>query len=166
MNMTKKMVLAAVVLPLTLGTASVFAYGGGKGQYKRSDDECGRGADRGIMQQLDLTADQQAKLKEMRGANRDQMKNEFKGQKQAQMQAHHAKVQALVLADNFDEAAANELAKEMVDQQVSHRVKMLEKRHDMLSVLTPEQKVKFQELQQERMQKCMANGPKKMKKNG
>lgn len=118
------------------------------------------------MQQLDLTADQQAKLKEMRGANRDQMKNEFKGQKQAQMQAHHAKVQALVLADNFDEAAANELAKEMVDQQVSHRVKMLEKRHDMLSVLTPEQKVKFQELQQERMQKCMANGQKKMKKNG
>lgn len=34
MNMTKKMVLAAVVLPLTLGTASVFAYGGVKGNTK------------------------------------------------------------------------------------------------------------------------------------
>ncbi|NNN48561.1 CpxP family protein [Vibrio sp. 2-2(8)] len=163
MKMAKKLVLAAVILPLTLSTASVFAFGG-KEQHKGPNYECG-GFDRGMMQQLDLTSDQQAKLKGMREANREAMKGEHKGQRQAKMKAHHDKVQALVLAENFDAAAANELAKEMVDQQVAHRVKMLEKRHDMMSVLTPEQKAKLQTLQQDRMQKCMENGPKHMKKN-
>jgi len=156
MKMAKKLVLAAVVLPLTLGTASAFAFGG-KDHKKGGHGECGGGFDRGIMRQLDLTDAQKDQLKEMRESGKQQMKANFKENfetRQAGMQAHHAKVQALVLADNFDEAAANDLAKSMVEQQTERKVKMLEKQHQMLSVLTPEQKAKFAELQQERAGKC------------
>lgn len=169
MNTAKKMVLAAVVLPLTLGTASAWAFGGGgKDNHKGPRDECRGGLDRGIMRQLDLTEEQQAQLKEMREAGRDEMKAQFKENfesHQAQMQAHRASVQALVLADTFDQAAAQELAKQMVDQQTERRVKMLEKEHKMLSVLTPEQKAKFVELQQERATECGEKMQKRMNKN-
>ncbi|CAK4069874.1 MULTISPECIES: CpxP family protein [Vibrio] len=156
MKMAKKLVVAAVVLPLTLGTASAFAFGG-KDHKKGGHGECGGGFDRGMMRQLDLTDAQKEQLKEMREAGKQEMKANFKGnfsERQAEMQAHHAKVQQLVLADNFDQAAADELAKAMVEKQTERKVKMLEKQHQMLSILTPEQKAKFTELQQERMGKC------------
>ena len=157
MKTAKKLVLAAVVLPLTLGTASAFAFGG--------KDHKGH---RGIMRQLDLTDAQKDQLKEMREANKAEMKAKFADGKEARMaerQAHHEKVQALLLADNFDAAAANDLAKEMVEKQTERRVKMMEKKHQMLSVLTPEQKTKFVELQKERQQKCGEKMQKRMEKH-
>ncbi|MGF1843668.1 CpxP family protein [Vibrio clamense] len=163
MKNAKKIILAAVVLPLTLGTASAFAFGGGKGHHKGPDGKCG-GFDKGMMRQLDLTDEQRDQLKEMREAGRKEMKGKY-AEKRAEMQTHHAKVQALVLADNFDEAAANDLAKEMVEQQSERRVQMMKKKHEMFSVLTAEQKAKVQELQQERMQECSAKMEKRMKNN-
>ncbi|RTZ13871.1 periplasmic repressor CpxP [Vibrio aquaticus] len=156
MKLAKKLVLAAVVVPLTLGTASAFAFGG-KDHKKGGHGECGGGFDRGIMRKLDLTDAQKDQLKEMREAGKTEMKAKFKDNFEvhhAEMQAHKAKVQELVLADNFDQAAANELAKAMVEKQTERKVKMLEKQHKMLSVLTPEQKTKFVELQSERAEKC------------
>ncbi|OZT82433.1 stress adaptor protein CpxP, partial [Vibrio sp. 03_296] len=73
------MVLAAVVLPLTLGTASAFAFGGGKGHHKGPDGECGMGMERGMMRQLDLTDAQKEQLDAMRGSNRAQMKEMHQG---------------------------------------------------------------------------------------
>lgn len=166
MKTAKKLVLAAVVLPLTLGTASAFAFGGK--DHKGHRGECGMGMDRGIMSQLDLTDAQKDQLKEMREANKAEMKAKFADGHEARMaerQAHHDKVQALLLADNFDEAAANDLAKEMVEKQTERRVKMMEKKHQMLSVLTPEQKTKFVELQKERQQKCGEKMQKRMEKH-
>lgn len=157
MKMTKKLVLAAAALPLMLGTASAYAFGGGdKGDHKGMHGKCG-GFDKKVMRQLDLTDAQKEQLKEMREANRAEMKAKHAGNKSdkmAQMKAHHEKVQALVLADNFDEAAANDLASQMVEKQTERRVKMMEKKHQMLSVLTPEQKTKYVELQKERHQEC------------
>src|SRR5690606_23694751 len=109
--------------------------------------------------ELNLTDAQKEQLDSMRQAGRKEMKAQFKGKfadNQAERQAQHAKVQALVLADTFDANAANELAKEMAAKQAERRVQMLEKQHQMLSVLTPEQKAKFVELQNERMQECGA----------
>ncbi|MEX0335601.1 CpxP family protein [Vibrio tubiashii] len=156
MKMAKKLVVAAVVLPLTLGTASAFAFGGKDGK-KGGHGECGGGFDRGIMRQLDLTDAQKDQMKEMREASKQEMKTAFKENfeaRHAEMQAQKEKVQALVLAENFDQAAANELAKTMVEKQTERKVKMLEKQHQMLSILTPEQKTKFVELQKERSAKC------------
>ncbi|MCV5275778.1 CpxP family protein, partial [Escherichia coli] len=87
----KKLVLAAVVLPLTLGAASAFAYGG-KNHHKGPRDECGMGMDRGVMRQLDLTDAQKDQLKEMREANKAEMKSKLADGKEARMaerQAHH-----------------------------------------------------------------------------
>ena len=168
MKMTKKLVLAAAALPLVFGTASAYAYGGGdKGDHKGMHGKCG-GFDKKIMRQLDLTDAQKDQLKEMREANKAEMKAKFADGHEARMaerQAHHDKVQALLLADNFDEAAANDLAKEMVEKQTERRVKMMEKKHQMLSVLTPEQKTKFVELQKERQQKCGEKMQKRMEKH-
>lgn len=166
MNMTKKLVLAVAVLPLALGTASAYAFGGKDGK-KGGKGECG-GFDRGIMRQLDLTDAQQEQMKEMRQANKEEMKAAFKENfetRYAEKQAEKAKVQELVLADNFDQAAANELAKSMVEQQTERKVKMLEKQHQMLSILTPEQKAKFVELQGERAEKCQEKMQKRMNKS-
>ena len=156
MKMTKKLVLAAVVLPLTLGTASAFAFGG-KDHKKGGHGECGGGFDRGMMSQLDLTDAQQDQFKQMRSEGKQAMKAEFKQnfqQRHAQKQAHQAQVHQLLLADNFDQAAANELAKQMVEQQTERKVKRLEKQYQMMSILTPEQKNKLVELQQQRSEQC------------
>jgi protein CpxP len=166
MKSAKKIVLAAVVLPLTLGAAGAFAYGG-KDQQKGPRDECGPGMDRGIMRQMDLTDVQKEQLQSFRDANRAEMKGKNAAERdarRAERQAYHAKMQALVLADSFDEAQANALAKEMVEKQTERRVKMLEKKHQMLSVLTPEQKAEFVKLQNERMQQCGERMQKRMTK--
>ncbi|MFA0088502.1 CpxP family protein [Vibrio sp. 10N.261.51.F12] len=161
MKLAKKLVLAAAVLPLTFATASALAYGGqgdhhGKGG-KGSDGQCG-GLDRKVFSQLDLTDAQKDQMKEMRQSMKSDKKSK-RGEnveaKMAEMQARHQKMQDLVLADTFDADAANALASEMVAQQTERRVKMMEKQHEMLSILTAEQKTKLKEVQQERMQKCV-----------
>ncbi len=166
MKSAKKLVLAAVVLPLTLGTAGAFAYGG-KNQQKGPRDECGPGMDRGIMRQLNLTDAQKDQLQTLRNEHRDEMRGKNSADRdarRAERQAYHAKVQELVLADTFDEAQATALAKEMVEKQTERRVQMLEKRHQMLNILTPEQKTEFVKLQGERMQECSDRMQKRMNK--
>ncbi|MCG9599202.1 CpxP family protein [Vibrio sp. Isolate25] len=153
MKTAKKLILAAVILPLTLGTASAFAFGG-KDHKKGHHGEFG--FDRGIMRQLDLTDAQKEQMKVLRETSKTEMKAEFKQNfetRHAEMQANKEKLQALVLADTFDKVAANELAKQMIEQQTARKVKMLEKQHQMLSILTPEQKTKYVELQKERAEK-------------
>ncbi|MEZ8291044.1 CpxP family protein [Vibrio sp. 10N.237.312.B06] len=168
MKMTKKLVLVAAALPLMLGTASAFAYGGGdKGDHKGMHGKCG-GFDKKVMRQLDLTDAQKAELKEMREANRAEMKAKHSGNKadkMAQMKAHHEKVQDLILADTFDEAAANDLASQMVEKQTERRLTMLKKQHQMMSVLTPEQKTQLKEIQQDSMAKCADKMEKRMNKD-
>ncbi len=166
MKPAKKLMLAAVVLPLTLGSAGAFAFGG-KGQNKGPRDECGPGMDRAIMRQLDLTDAQKDQLTALRDAKREEMRNKNaadRDTRQAERQAYHAKVQALVLADNFDEAQATALATEMVEKQTERRVEMLQKRHQMLNILTPEQKTEFVKLQDERIQECGVRMQKRMSK--
>lgn len=156
MKMVKKLAVAAVILPLTLGTASAFAFGG-KDHKKGGHGECGGGFNPKMMRKLDLTDAQKEQLKELREAGKTEMKANFKANaevRHAEMQAHRAKVQELVLAESFDQEAASELAKAMVEKQTERKVKMLEKQHQMLSILTPEQKTQFVELQNERAENC------------
>ncbi|MGF1711633.1 CpxP family protein [Vibrio kagoshimensis] len=165
MKMTKKLVLAATALPLMLGTASAYAFGGGdKGHHEGFKGKCG-GFDKKIMRKLDLTDAQKDQLKEMREAGREEMKGK-RAEKMANMQQHQEKVQALVLADTFDEAAATELATQMVEKQAERRVAMLKKQHQVMSILTEEQKAEFQDIQQKRMQKCTEKMEKHMSKQG
>ncbi|PJE54975.1 CpxP family protein [Marinomonas polaris] len=154
MKMAKKLILASVVLPLVLST-SAFAFGGK--DHKGPQEECRPGLDRGMMKELNLTDSQKEQFKTLRQANKEEMKERFNDKKEqgekARM-AHFDKVNSLLMADKFDPAKATELAQEMSDKQVKRQVDMLSKQHKMLSILTPEQKTKFIELQKERMEDC------------
>jgi protein CpxP len=83
------------------------------------------------------------------------MKASF-GEQHAAMQANHQKMQTLLLAADFDENAVRELAQQMSEQQTERRVTMLKKRHEMLNILTAEQKAKYQQLQADRAEQCQA----------
>ena len=154
MKMAKKLILASVVLPLVLST-SAFAFGGK--DHKGPQEECRPGLDRGMMKELNLTDSQKEQFKTLRQANKEEMKERFNDKKEqgekARM-AHFDKVNSLLMADKFDPAKATELAQEMSDKHVKRQVDMLSKQHKMLSILTPEQKTKFIELQKERMEDC------------
>lgn len=160
MTRFKKTMVMAIVLPMVLGSASVLAYGGGGGKhnggYHGGKGMCGNGPEgRQIFRELDLTAEQQQQMKEQRQANRQAMQD-YASAHRAVMRANHLQMQELLLAKDFDEAAVRELASKMSEQQVEHRVAMLKKRHEMLNILTPEQKKQYQALQAERAEQCAA----------
>lgn len=151
----KKSLVVLIVAPLALGSMSALAashsgqqHGGKHGQ------QCGMGMERGIWKQLDLTDAQKTQLKELRQKDRQAMKEGFKAHK-GEMKANHEKMQQLVMADDFDQAAVTSLAQNMANQRVEGQVKMAKARHDMFSVLTPEQKQAFTKLKGEQHQQCM-----------
>lgn len=150
----KRSVAIVLAMPLMLG--SVYAMADNhKGHHGDRDDCGGPRADHGIFRSLDLTDAQKEKMRSLRESNRDTMREQMMQGREA-MQANHDKMQALMLADNFDENAVRELAKQMSDQQIDRRVAMMKKRHDMLNILTPEQKTQYKKLQAERQVECMA----------
>ncbi|MGF1724531.1 CpxP family protein [Photobacterium nomapromontoriensis] len=156
MTSFKKTLALVIALPLALGSASALAYGGGKQHHDQGGkNSCGMKSGHAMFRGLDLTDTQKKEMKALRQANRDTMRSEIASH-HAEMQAQHQKIQQLVLADNFDESAVRALAEQMTEQQVDRRVSMLKQRHDMLQILTPDQKVKYQQLQAERSEQCQA----------
>ncbi|NOI66245.1 CpxP family protein [Vibrio sp. 99-8-1] len=170
MNKTKKIVIAAAVLPMMFATASAYAFGGKDGGRGMDRDgfggKCG-GMDRGMLRDLDLTDEQKDQFQDLRQAKRDEMRGKFsenQAEFQAEMKAYQAEVQDLVLAADFDQQKAQELAATMVEKQTERRVAMLQARHEMMNILTDEQKAKVKELQQERMEQCSERMERKMSK--
>ncbi|CAH0524425.1 CpxP family protein [Vibrio hippocampi] len=159
MKFAKKLVIAATVLPLAFGSVTAMAKGGPGGQKggMGKGEQC-MDVSKGMFRQLDLTDEQQEQLKELRNASREARRAERSGDvevKKAEMMARHSQMQSVLLADTFDAQAAQSLATEMVEKQAQRRVGKMEQQHKMLSVLTAEQKTKLQELQQQRLEKCM-----------
>ncbi|MEZ8141265.1 CpxP family protein [Enterovibrio sp. FF113] len=139
MKLSKRIVATIIALPLMMGSMSVMAAGGkhndGEGMHGGKSMMGGKHLLRGI----DLTDAQKEELKTLREQNRDAMKAN-KGAMKAGMMAERQEMQSLLLADNFDEAQVRELAQKMADQQVERRVSMMKRQHEMLNILTPEQK--------------------------
>lgn len=155
MKMTKKIVIAAAALPMIFATASAYAFGGKGGPDM--DGHRGKGGDKfmKLVRQLDLTEEQKDQFRDMREAKRDEMqanREANRDARQAEMKAQFSAVQDLVLADDFDQAKAEELAAVMVEKQTERRVQMLAQKHEMLSILTDEQKEELKVLQAERME--------------
>ncbi|RNF53007.1 periplasmic repressor CpxP [Marinomonas hwangdonensis] len=150
MKMAKKLILASLVLPLAISAGSAFAYGGK--DHRGSHNDCRSGMDRSMMKDLNLTDDQKTQLKELRRANKDTMKRG--GKEQTQQEAHRNQLNELLLADNFDTTKAKALAEQMSDTHTERQVEKLSKQHQMLSVLTPEQKTQFIEQQKNHMDEC------------
>ncbi|MGK0250068.1 MAG: protein CpxP [Oleispira sp.] len=158
MALFKKALVIAIALPMALGSASALAFGGGNhhgGNHYGGKGGCGMQDGRKVFSQLDLTDAQKEQMQSMREANRDEMKSK-RLEKRTAMKANHDKIQELVLASDFDENAARDLALQMSEAQIEGRVARLEKRHEMLNILTPEQKATYQTLQAERVEQCQA----------
>ncbi|CZF80217.1 CpxP family protein [Grimontia marina] len=156
MKFSKSIAATVIALPLMMGSMSAMAFGGkhhgGEGMHG------GKGMmGKHLLRGVDLTDEQKAELKTLREQKREAMKAN-KGEFRTQMMAERQQMQELMLADNFDEAAVRALAEKMVDQRVERRIAMVKSQHEMMSILTPEQKVQVKENMEkmaERMQKRM-----------
>ena len=160
MNMAKKLIIASVVLPLALSATGVLASGGKHHQGRH--EECRPGLDRGMMKELNLTDSQKEQFKTLRQANKKEMKDRFEGKSEQRNEMREVQVEKLnnlLLADKFDPAKATEIAQEKSNKQVERQVQMLSKQHKMFSILTPEQKEQFVELQKERLEDCADDMP-------
>ncbi len=152
--------MGALILPLAIGSTNALAKGGKKG-------ECKMGFERGIFRKIDLTEEQKTQIKDMM----EQRRESCKVQKEAQREAHMAEKKALkanehklILADSFDEQQANELATQMIDAHKSRYVESLKARHELMSLLTDEQKAQVEQLMAERMEKAGERSGKHNKK--
>lgn len=149
MTMLKKTLMFAVALPMVLGSMSAFAakdHHGMKGHH----------GERHIMKQLDLTDAQKDEMKALRQQNKEKMKSQ-RHQHRAERQTAHKALDKLLLASDFDEPAVRDLVQRMSEKQIEHRVERLKHRHQMLSVLTTEQKAKYTELKQQKAKKHLMN---------
>jgi protein CpxP len=145
MNTLTKVILAAVVLPFTLGSMNVFAgyqnhHGGG--QWGNQCSECQRYDQRGMFRTLNLTPEQQNQLTALRQKHWEQ--------RQTRMQNYHQEMTPILLAKSFDEKAAQTLAGKMENVRIDRRVEMMRQRHEMLNILTPEQQKQWRKMFQER----------------
>lgn len=161
MKMAKKMILAAVILPITLGSAVALAAGGGygPGQGRGFGGDCGRGGlmNPTIFAQLNITPEQKAQMAELRMQQRDGMQAQRAG-RQAEMRAFRQQQRDLVMSADFDEAAAQQLAEQMVQRHVNQSVAMMKQRNAMMNVLTADQKAKLTAIQQDRANECALFG--------
>jgi protein CpxP len=116
-----------------------------------------------MMKELNLTDSQKEQFKTLRQANKEEMKERFKGEQPEQRgelrEGRAKKLNNLLLADKFDPAKATAIAQENSNKQVERQVQMLSKQHKMLSILSPEQKKQFVELQKERLEECSDDMP-------
>ncbi|GAD80903.1 Spy/CpxP family protein refolding chaperone [Vibrio ezurae] len=162
MAMNKKWLAVAMMVPLTLGSTAVMANGkkgGDKGAKECRVQMQGKQAFRG----LDLTDAQKTELKTIREEVRASKKANGENKRQ-QMKAMKDQEQQLVLAANFDEAKAKELASSMVAERTAMKVEQMRTTHRMMNVLTAEQKQKLVEKRAEKAQKCEQKMQKKMEK--
>ena len=92
---------------------------------------------------VELTDAQKTQLKTLREQNGAALKAAREANK-AENQANRLQQGQLVFAENFDEAAARALATSTVEKRVAQRVAMMKSQHEVVKILTPEQKAQVQ----------------------
>lgn len=151
MKLSKKVVLAALVLPLTFGALTANAKG-----HRGHGGQCGD-FNLKMLRQLDLTDEQVTEIKALKKEAKEAMKSYIADNKddiKAQKESQRADVKALLLADSFDEQKAREIAVNKADNHVERGVKKMELFHKMIQVLNDEQKAELVELQAEKLERC------------
>lgn len=138
MKITTRLTAAAIALPLILISASVFAFPG-KDHKDNGGMQCKKMHDKNMLAGIDLSQAQENQIEAMRKNNREQRKGN-RQEMMTQKAAEHKQMQTLLLAPDFNEKEIRALAEKSVNQQLTHRMSMLKQRHDMLNILTPQQK--------------------------
>ncbi|SEA05286.1 Spy/CpxP family protein refolding chaperone [Alkalimonas amylolytica] len=118
---------------------------GMKQDFSRQDSRYHRhGAGGHGYRQLALSDEQTQQLQALRQAQRAQHGD------RAEQRAQRQQLQQLVQADNFDATAARLLLEQRQQQQLEHQLAMLEFRHQLWQLLTPEQREQWQQSKSER----------------
>lgn len=136
MKTSTRFLSAIIAIPLMIGSSVALADGHGQKGPKAPNGI------QAFFKDLDLTAEQQKQIKDIRKKMRQEQQTDKKAQ-QAERQADKQAIQALILSDTFDEAKAKALATKMANDQAENRVEKLRLQQQMFSILTPEQKTKF-----------------------
>ncbi|MGF1763542.1 Spy/CpxP family protein refolding chaperone [Aliivibrio kagoshimensis] len=156
-TLTKKIMIGAIAFPLMLGSTAALAFGGGNGGGHHGGGmkggKCEMMSGKRALKQVDLTDAQQTEFKTLMETHRSAMKER---QPNSELQQLKQQMNTLLLAADFNEVEVRDLATQMSSLQVDRKVEMAQKRHQMLNILTEEQKVQYQEAQQQMMDKCQA----------
>lgn len=148
----KKILLAAVVLPLTFSIAHA-KNGQGGNAHKMPLKE--------MLQQLDLTEKQELEVKTIMKSYRTEMKKgNVKG-------AFHDANMEIMKADKFDDDKAQSLIDAMFAQKKAKKLKKMQMKHEIYHSLTVEQQAKLDLLFQQKYEemKNKAKGKNKKDKN-
>ena len=153
-NTLSKLVLICGLATATLGAGSVLAKGG---MHDRQGHSSARFllSERGA-EKLDLTQDQQTKLKAIFDAQKTQMKalrGDDKEARKAMREAHKAKMDVLLSAATFDENAAKELLSERQSKGEEFALIKLKTQYQVMQLLNAEQKEKFAKIQKRKSKK-------------
>lgn len=155
MNISKKIIVAGLTLPLMFGAVSVYADG-----KKHGEDRHHCAPEVRIMHQLDLSDEQKEQMKALRMSAREEMKA-YHDQNKEMRAADRETSDKLVLAETFDKKAAEAFAQSMATKQTNMMVKKMEQQHAMFSILTPEQKQQFIALKNDRSEECQEGKPRR-----
>ncbi|WP_417349801.1 Spy/CpxP family protein refolding chaperone [Ferrimonas sp.] len=154
MKLTKTLTLAAVaglVLSMTaVSTASAKNHGQGYHQEMGGEFHQGGGKHmKRMLRGLDLTDEQKQQVKDIltkAKADRPERDPQFM---KAQMERHHQ----LMLAAEFDEQAAREAIAVRQAKMAEMQLKQMKVQHEIMQLLTAEQKQKLEERRAERMKR-------------
>ncbi len=134
-------------------TASAIAFGlAPVAAEARGFDDCAaqyqqEGADRipSHLKSLNLSKDQQEKLRAIESAHREMMRKNM-----ALLKTNHAEESKLVEASSFDEKKAEKLAADSARIMEENNLATLRFRHQIYQILTPEQRAQFDGMRKQR----------------
>lgn len=142
----KKLTLASLVLStvFVFGMAGSAMAGGHDGGHERGSrhDSPHQMFGMKMLKGLDLTDAQKTKLETMLAEHRASLKTKALP---AALQAEQQQLQTLLQAEQFDEAAARLLLEKQQGNRLEHEIERLKFQHQLMSVLTTEQKTKLNE---------------------
>jgi protein CpxP len=155
-SVMKKLTLASLVLStvFAVSLAAPAMAAGHDGGHDRASRHGGPHQMFGMkmFKGLELTEAQKTKLESMLAEHRAGLKTKAMP---AALQAEQQQLQTLLQADQFDEAAARLLLEKQQSNRLEHELERLKLQHQLLSVLTVEQKARLAE-RQAKMQARMA----------
>lgn len=139
----KNVLIAALVLPLTF--TSVYAKPGRMGNQNAMPFQ-------GMLQQVELTAEQQLKI--------DSMMQNYRSQRPSQLGkgVFHEQQMAILKADQFSEAQANDLIDAKQALRKEKQLKRMKLMYEVYHSLTPEQQAKMDLLFSQRQSRMGKQG--------
>lgn len=148
----------AMAIPMVSNAASDDSIGDRQGteqqQPRGNHGHHGREPGMKMLEQLNLTDAQKAQVKQIMASQKADIRESWKARKDMRKQ-----LDQLTEAPEFDKAKADQLIRNMQDSERLNQLKMLEARHQIYMVLTPEQRAKAHTLRTEHEQQMRDHMP-------